>query len=266
MATKVKLSTTPSETPDLPGADADVDTAAVAEINGEGYPESMLPAVLQAAPAFGEVTGEFDQTDIKIPKLEMVHGVGDLSTSFTPGDLIYNGDTKIAGKGEPIHLSVLSIRKYYRESLKYDPDREIMPRVFATAEEVQAAGLTPEWDDKTPPTVDKVAELRIAIECPESETIDRELFPICIELEGKVMRFALAVFSVHRTSYSPVAKQVFSAAAMTLKGRLPAGRWRLATLREKRGGNVVTLPSFRLVSRYTDPVVEYFYNTLNWDK
>jgi hypothetical protein len=265
MATKVSLKTDAPKQQPLPAMEPDA--AEMAMITGDH--ESQLPATLQKPPAFGEVTGEFDQSDIRIPKLEMVHGVGDLSEVFAPGDIIYNGELKLAGKGEPIHMSVLSIRKFYRESLPYDPDRDVMARIFATAEEVAAAGLTSEWDDKTPPTVDKVAEMRVAIECPEG--VDRELFPICVQVptaEGKtaVMRFALAVFTVHRTSYAPVAKQVFSAAAMTLKGKLPAGRWRLATLREKRGGNVVTVPSFRLISRYTDPVVDYFYSNLNWDK
>lgn len=259
MATKVNLKNKQQELPLQPAPDADAE----ALITGDH--ESHLPAALQTLPAFGTVTGEFDQTDMKIPRMELVQGVGDLSETFTPGDIVYNGDLLLAKKGEPLHMSVLSIRKYFRESMKYDSDREVLPRVFATTEEVKAAGLTAEWGpNDAPPTVDKVAELRVAIEAPES--VDRELFPICVKLDDKVIRFALAVWTVQRTSYAPVAKQVFSAAAMSLREKLPAGRWRLVTLREKRGGHVVTIPSFRLISRYTDPVVEHFYREVNWDR
>jgi len=90
-----------------------------------GGEESSVPALLAKPLAFGVVEGELETSDIKLPRLELVHGVGELSKAFNPGDIIYNSGIKLASKGEPIYMSVLAIRKFFRESLPYDPDREV---------------------------------------------------------------------------------------------------------------------------------------------
>ena len=213
---------------------------------------------------FGEVGGEVDITDMKIPRLELTHGVGELSKVFNPGDIIYNGIIKLAEKGDPVHMSVLSIRKFYRESLKYDPNSDVVGRVFQTLEEVHAAGFTSEWINNKPPGVAKVAEIRVAIECPNEEYKDS--FPLtAIAEDGTEYSFGIASWYVTKTAYAPVAKQVFSAAAMLLKGNLPAGRWRLHTIREERNGNVITLPVFRFVGKYPQEVFDFFNSVVNWN-
>jgi hypothetical protein len=215
--------------------------------------------------SFGGVEGELDRSDFQMPKLELVHGVGDLSALFDAGDIVYNSCVKLASKNEPVFLAVLAVRKFYRESLPYDPDRDTPSRVFLTAEEASDAGLTTQWDNETgaPPQVDKVAEIRVAIECPDG--VDPDTFPlVCDAGESGIYRFAVATWYVSRTAYAPVAKPIFNAAAMLLRDNVHAGRWRLATNRVKKSGNVVTMPVFRFDKRYPEAVVKFFETNVRW--
>jgi len=263
MATKVSMNKTKTTKAkakaQTPAVEVDENEAAM--ILGE---RSDVVALAPQPMNYGGVGGEVDMTDMKIPRLELVHGVGELSKTFNPGDIVYNSILKLASKGEPVHLSVLSIRKFYRESLPYDPNSDEIGRVFQTLEEVHAAGLVSEWINNQKPGVAKVAELRVALECPRSE--DEDMFPLAVVNEaGKATSFAIASWFVTKTAYAPVAKQVFSAAAMLLRNSLPAGRWRLHTVREERNGNVSTIPVFRFVGKYPPEVIDFFNTAINWD-
>jgi len=133
-------------------------------------------------------------------------------------------------------------------------------------DEVQEAGLSVSWGrDGSKPEVDKVAEIRVAIECPEG--VDSDLFPLeHTDSEGATRNFGVAIWYVTRTSYGPVAKQIYSAAAMMLRSCLASGRWRLVTVREEKNGNVITLPVFRFEKRYPADVVEFFEKEINWNQ
>jgi len=259
MATKVKSNSTARKSTRSRKSNTKEEALIQRPVDGE-----TVPDVVREPMTYGQIEGDMDMSDLKMPRLDMVHGVGELSKTFNPGDLVYNECLVLAEKGTPIFLSVLSGRKYYRESLPYDPDREEMPRLFGSAAEAEAAGLSTSWQDNRPPDVDKVAEFRIVIEAPEG--LDTSAFPLGIEADGKEYFFAPAVWRVSRTAYGPVARQVFSAAALTLKNCLPAGRWKLNTVREERNGNVITLPVFRQSGRYPDAVVEFFNTSVNWEQ
>jgi hypothetical protein len=97
-------------------------------------PESQV-AIQGEAPDKG-IFGEFGSDDIKLPRLNLVNKVGDLSNLFTPGAWVLKKEHQLTDvvKGEAGSLKVIAVRLgvEYQESLPYDPN--VRPRVFATAE------------------------------------------------------------------------------------------------------------------------------------
>lgn len=215
-------------------------------------------------PAIGGVSGDVDKGDITLPRLELVYGVGAVSELFDAGDVVYNREVCLAKKGEPVHMTVASIRKYYMEDMPYEPDREELPRLFQTKEEVEAAGLWTEWNrngQQKPPVAD-CADLLVAIECPEG--VEDTMFPLSYAPDGgDPVSLAVALFTVRKTSYTRVAKPVFSARQFFLRDNLLLGRWCLTTERKKtKSGNVTTLPNFRNVGRNSPEFAKYLAEQL----
>ena len=91
------------------------------------------------------IYGEWGREDVRLPRINLVNKVGDLSNSFTPGTWVINKEHQInkidpKDKKVSIPMRVIPVRLLaeYKESLEYNPD--VRPRVFKTAEEVRAHG------------------------------------------------------------------------------------------------------------------------------
>ena len=110
--------------------------------------------------------------DMVIPRLQIAQKVGPLSEvkELDFGDLVLGESCRIAGAGEPVLLTVLACRKYFRENLKYDRTGP-KPRIWDTESELQAAGMTLEWKgqkpNSIPPTAVPIADADVLIEKPE---------------------------------------------------------------------------------------------------
>jgi hypothetical protein len=239
-----------------------VDTEAADMIAGEETTAmTVAPSVLPPA-VIGQATGDVDKTDIKLPRLELVYGVGELVENFSMGDVVYNHELCLVHKGETLRLTVASIQKYYIEDLPYEPSREVMPRLFATKEEVQAAGLWVTWDTngQRKPPVAECADILMVIECPEG--VDDSLFPLCYTEGDKSISLAVAKFTVRKTSYTRVAKPIFSAQKFFLRDSLLLGRWELQTEIKKLGNNMVTTPSLRNTGKNSPEFVAFLVDML----
>jgi hypothetical protein len=232
-------------------------STAVAPVAGT---QDMLPIT---ALGTGQAGGDIDEGDIRLPRLELVYGVGELSENFDAGDIVYNKELLLATKGNQVFMTVIKIRKYYMEDLPFDPNREEMARSFNTKEEVTAAGLWVDWNmngQKKPP-VAECADLMVMVECPEG--MDDSLFPwVYTDAAGKSTSLTVAAWTVRKTSYTRVAKPVFSAMAFGLRDNLLAGRWCLHTERKKSGDFVTTLPVFRNIGRNDEAFVTWMRQQL----
>lgn len=211
-----------------------------------------LATVPTAAVQLGQVEGDFSPGDIRLPRLQLVHGVGNLAESFNPGDVVLGGDNLLVHKGEPLELIVLSARQYWKEYLggeKYD--RSHIPVTYATEQDVLRAGGTTRWENGVGPSFNQAMELKLLIKQPKDVICG--LFGIPL---GDAT-YAPAVWDVDKSAYRRVGPTVLTAARFSLRARgLLSGIFTLLTKTEKINDNNTIVPNFRMTGHNSDEVVE----------
>jgi hypothetical protein len=214
--------------------------------------EVAIPSV-RAAMTLGASAGEVDQSDLKIPYLSIAYGVGKLSEKFNPGDLVVGKEHLIASKGQRVKIVILSDVKYYKERLTQEDYRNgVRPQTFLTSEEVKKVGGTLDWLDgengrRVPPTYGPAMDMKILIQKPED--LEQSIFGV--ELDNDF--YAPAYFSVDKSAYTRVGKEVQTAKSLSLSNcGILGGVWELWTESQMIGSNPTVVPMIKLVSRTSD--------------
>lgn len=222
-------------------------------LDDESTNQNMLPTI-RSAMAVGQSAGEVDQSDLRIPFLSITYGVGKLSQTFNPGDLILGGEHFLVKKSEPLTIVILSDVKYFKEVLSRDDWADgKRPRTFMTRQEVLDAGGTLEWRDdpetgkRIKPTFGPALDMKILIQCPEG--LDDAMFGL--EIEGG--RYAPAYFSVDKSAYNRVGKAIQTSKSLSLaRTGILGGIWELHTESQVINDNPTIVPMIKLVGRTTD--------------
>lgn len=169
-------------------------------------PETQV-AIVGEAPEKG-IYGEFGTEDIKLPRLNLVNKVGDLSNLFTPGAWVLKKEHQLTDvvKGEAGTLKVIAVRLKveYQESLPYDPN--VRPRVFATAEQVRINGGRVAYG-RGEGIFAKVGHIEFLIEKPEklNEEASSEFFYLLGDKE-----YARVIYTASSTAYAETAQILYS--------------------------------------------------------
>ena len=98
-------------------------------------PKKELANLTNAA---GDVIGEFDTKDIRLPYLRIVQKISDDASTFGSGSILFNGEVKLATEGNPIRMTFVQMQKFYEEKLPMQAEKR--PLICDTAEEVLKAG------------------------------------------------------------------------------------------------------------------------------
>jgi hypothetical protein len=222
-----------------------------ADLFGADGSEAVVVHANTAIAAIGEVSGEISRKDILLPRLQIIQSVGPLSRQFKPGDIVLSKEVCAAHEGEELMLVVLSVDKFFQERFaKFDLNGP-RPLRFASEQAALDAGLVTEWSaDGKPPTAEPIADIKILIK--EPETAKSPVFSVEVDKS----KWAPAIWTVQRTSYSRVAKRIFSARAIELAAKgLLSGLWSLRTRETAINGNLIKAPVLTLVGRNSDEVV-----------
>jgi len=219
--------------------------AAAAKDIASDVPPAPVPATTTASTALvtpvtdtGGFTGEFDASDIIMPRLSIVQKVGDLSEQFDPGAIVLNKRLLLADPGESLTVTVVRAKKYFMEIRPYGD--EVRPRIFNTHAETLAAGFTLEtdWTTGAKATAKPVLDCVVAIHGTAKLATAPEF---ALVHEGTP--FALALWSINSVSaYKESAKVLLSAKQMYLK-RFVEQSWSLTTGKVKFGVNTVFTPA-----------------------
>lgn len=227
-------------------AEAKLDQDTAAQVNNEtavAIPGTVAHRVNDILSAnLGDVGGDVGMADIRLPRLNIVYGVGELAAVFTAGDLVLGGDILLAHRGEPVYLIVLSAATFWREYLTPElRTTGLRPREFLTESEAQKAGGTTEWINGVGPTFSKAMTMRLLVQKPDNV----EGGPFGVDLGDKV--YAPALWTVDKTAYQRVGPAITSARNFALrKTGLISGMFELKTAMEKsKRGNVVPMPTIR---------------------
>lgn len=219
-----------------------------AETSPATTPATPTTGIASTPPSMGVVVGDIDSSDINMPRLNIVQGVGSLSELFSPGQVVMNQEIVLSNGTTPIELTVLAARKQFVENLAYDA--ESRPRVFDTLDEVHAAGGSINWIGNMRPSFVPVLHVNVLIKAPQGV---EGSFPIHCNGED----YALAVWTLRGVAYGKAGKSILTAAKFGLQDGLYHGRWTLSTKREKFGRNSVFVPVLRNTGRHDADFVKF---------
>ena len=236
-------------------------TSAVAVVT----PNTSLAPSRPAAPmAVGGLVGDFGDADIKLPRLNIVQGVGDLSADFKPGSIVYNGEVALIPAGDPkewtspLNLTVISARKDFIQNTDYDSDERA--DVVGSLEEVEQRGGTIEWLNDQPPSWLPRLTMLVLIEAPEGNEAFAERCSL-VAPNGKPCE--LALWTVRKSAYTRAGKAVMTAARYNLRNKetnepeLHHGKWTLQVRREKLGQYQVYVPLLKQNGRHDKEYVDF---------
>jgi hypothetical protein len=173
-------------------------------------PESKVATIAGEDPTKG-IYGEFGADDVRLPRLNLVNKVGDLSNLFTPGTWVINKEHQITeidannkGLGGALRVIAVRLKVEYQESLPYDPD--VRPRVFQTAEEVRLAGGQVAYG-RGEGKFAKAGHIEFLIQ--EPETLSEEAAASFFYVLGD-KRYARVIYTASSTAYAETAQILYS--------------------------------------------------------
>lgn len=236
------------------GTTAAPDAKMEAEVLGEeGGGEQAVALLNPQNMVFGGFDGDTEGIAVRLPFLQISYAQGKLE-AFRKGSLVLGGSDLLANPGDPLRITVLSARAYWKEYVSgtsYDPN--YIPKVFATVAEVVANGGSVKWDNEArkPPTYKTAVRANILIEQPEG--VMSGYFGI--KLGGKM--YAPAQWGTDKTAAAVVAPILKSDAGFALRERgLFSGVYELRTASKKfESGFQSFVPVLKLVGMHPDDTV-----------
>ncbi len=204
--------------------------------------------------SLGEVGGETGAVIGGLPFLKTGFGQGK-HEHLPKGCLILGEDNVLALTGEKLRITILTTQFYWKEYLTgsdYSPD--VIPRRFATAQEVAQNGGTTDWTGER--GARKAPSFKIAV---LSKIIIQKPKDIVCGLFGVTIGgidYAPAIWDVDKTSADKVAPTIKNDSMLSLRQRgMHSGIYELSTHSVKfPSGYSSYVPKLRLVDYHTDEV------------
>lgn len=238
------------------------DVSAAAEIKNQPAAESSAVVPRETADLVpdtyfqnGEMEGDFDRSDIKIPKLNLVQSVGPLTEHFQPGHWVFNKETDLGQV--PVEITLVKLRKYFIEDLPYGT--ESIPAVFDSFEQAAREGFRHNRDkwksgkggkpDTEGHYVKPVLEATVLVKAPTEQP------SFVYERDGAFYTFAL--WTLQSVAYSRTATKFITAAGFALRKGLSTAPWSVTPKREKVGNNFIWLPDARILKPHTPEFVAW---------
>lgn len=229
-----------------PFAAPDESTAALVASANQDHGQDAAVAMRRDEMELGRIAGDVPSDAIRAPWLKIAYGVGGLSTKFNPGDLVLNGNCKIAARDQKLRVVILSAAFYYKEVLSREARaQKIRPRTFRKAKEAQEAGLTTEWSGpngaRIGPGAREAMDFKLLIEQPGDAD------PALFGLEFGDTRWTPAQFSVDKSGFERVGRPFLQAASYQLsRVGFDRAAWKLWTESQLLGGNPTIVPMLSL--------------------
>lgn len=243
------------ETPAIVEATATVvEATATVEPKPIPAPEALITPTQTSSIPNG-MQGEFESSDIRLPRLNLIQKMSDMVNSgFRPGDILYNKELAL---NKPAEVVVVKVKKQYQQDLPYGGD--VLPHVCDTLAEVREAGGTTEWGGEN--HYSEMAHLQLLVKAPDNLHAEYEdLFPY--EVDGT--SWAPAMFTVAKTAYKSAAKPVITAAFSTLRSGLGNGLWHLSGELKSNAMGSWFVPVMKLAGK-TSPNLAELVASINQD-
>ena len=228
----------------------------------EHQPETAVTKSHQPV-AVGGMSGEFDKEDFRLPRMNIVQSVGDLSEDFPPGSIVLNKESLLIGAAkdpkewtDPLEITVLSAKKQFQENIEFDSDKS--PDVVDSLAEVEERGGWIDWrNDEKPPWRPMLTAL-LLIKAPNDTVADQ--FSI-VAPDGTM--YEMVLWTMTGASYSRAGKAILTAGRYSLRNKetgepqLHHGRWELRVRREKLGTYLVFVPQLKQAGKHADDFITF---------
>lgn len=243
-----------------------------------------VPAVA-SRPAFADADSLPSFRDVMLPRLNLVHDIGNLKDTFSPGQLVWGQQTPVftpptinkqTGNVEkpgtvPLNLTVLGeVQKRFHEIV----EGGMGGMIVNTEAEVRAAGGTldySEWAMKKAAGMKRfgpLLDLLVVVRRPEYIVNDNTVFGF--EVEGH--QYALGLWSLSKTSYTEGFKKSLGIHRLTgvLKGKrsegggYPAHSFAVSTrLQPYQKGNKAWVPVVIPATKSSSVFLEFVQQIIN---
>lgn len=208
-------------------------------------------AVAVVAPANNGIEGEISRNDIRLPRINLVQKVGELSNIFTPGCFLFNKEVILSNGRAPIEVTVLRFRKQYQQDIPYGSEE--MPQNYDTAEEVLAAGGSLRWGD--PEYYKEIAHVQLAMQKPFDCPVELEgLFPHVFEDKN----YGVAIWTLTGSAFTSAGKTLITAAYTLLKAGLHTGKFAVTSEIKKNAKNSWYAPVMKFAGKHSPEAVAFF--------
>lgn len=214
-------------------------------------PTPSTALVVQQSTANNGIEGEISRHDIKLPRINLVQKVGDLSNLFTPGMFLFNKEVVLSNGKTPFQATVLRLKKQYQQDLPYGS--EDMPQSYDTAEEVISSGGSLKYGDDN--YYKEIAHVQLAIEKPSDCPEELEgLFPH--ELNDK--QYGVAIWTLTGSAFTSAGKTLITAGYTLLKAGLHHGKFSVTSEIKKNAKNSWFAPVLKFAGKHTPEEIAFF--------
>jgi len=165
-------------------------------------------------------------------------------------------EEKIGQMDKPLRIVVIKAAMAWQEQLEFGSG--VRGRIFKTAQECHAAGLSTDWEARKAKRPSAAEVLNFIMWIPQPEGVDA---PHIFSEEGPEGPGALAKFFAARTAFGTVGKDIITAQQKFLrkeKGGLVSGLWDLTATKETgKGGNTYLLPHIKPMGRTSEALIAF---------
>jgi len=217
--------------------------------------EVAAPGAAPGAYSSAGLGGEWDESDLKTPYLQLVQKTGKLSDEFNSGSFVFNKECVVADGKSPMRMTVLSATKYYEEDIPFDAEE--IPQRFSTVAEAREAGFTKEWGASN--RVKEVASLIVLVPVTQEHALFNPSDEICKEFGCEPGQgFARAMYILQGSGYTSAAKPIVTAVmAGHLRNGCHLGGWDVTSDLKSDQRNSWFVPKVRSAGLYASNAVKW---------
>lgn len=210
--------------------------------------------------AGGAIEGEFDVSDIRLPRLLVVNGNGKMSESYNQGDVVLADQLlfapgKAAERYGKIRVIPVHLKKQWRQNLTQEEAAAgLRSIVVDTKAEAEEYGGATEWHGSERPRWSPSGRIMFLVEKPKTLEEDHPAFSIALGDQ----EFAACVYYASGGSYGPTFNQIFNTAQWGLRDPKDKRKillwlkyWALDFGKVKAGEYMVYRPSAKVLTERT---------------
>jgi hypothetical protein len=204
-------------------------------------------AVAPLADSSKGLIGDWTDSDVKLPRINLANKSGNLANDFTPGCWVLEKTHALTtlvdkAKGSSLLVTALRMMKQYRENIPFG-EEGTQSRVFNSAPEVRANGGTITWS-KGENNYSEMAHIEFLVLAPEG--LEEEAEALFYNQTNGGKKYARVILTVTGTAYSEVAVILASSLKGHLaKSGLQGGVWELGSKLLKNSQNSWWSPSLK---------------------